>query len=336
MKRLSEILVAMIFTCMVIQAQEYTIKFATVAPQGTTWYNLMKEYDDAVRKESGGRLGFRIYAGGTAGDEKDVLRKIRVGQMHAGGFTGNGLGDVAPLVRVLDAPFLFKSDAESDAVVSKFEPEFQKAFEDGGYVLLGWADVGFVYVFTKNSINNIHDLKGVKMWMWEGDPIPDAAFKVLGVSPIPLSLTDVLTSLQTGLIDGVYGSPLVAISMQWFARVKYMLEIPLADSHGAILISKKEFDKLPKDLQDILVKDGRIYMRKLTEASRIDNKKSLDELKKNGITFIPITSEKERAEYEQLGKQARQMLVGKLFDQSFLDRVEQTVRDVRKNSKGAK
>ncbi len=336
MKRLWTLAWLMVLAWMTAGAQQYTIKFATVAPQGSTWYNVMKEYDDAVRKESGGRLGFRIYAGQTAGDEKDVIRKIRVGQMHAGGFTGNGLGDIAPISRILDAPFLFKNYAESDAVVAKFDPEFQKAFQDGGYVLLGWAEVGFVYVFTKTPIKNVHDLKGVKMWMWEGDPIPEAAFKVLGVSPIPLSLVDVLTSLQTGLIDGVYTSPLAAIALQWFTRVKYMLEIPLADSHGAVLISKKEFDKLPKDLQDILVRNGRIYMKKLTDASRADNKKSLDELRKNGITFVPVTSEKERAEYEQLGKQARQMLVGKLFDQSFLDRVEQTVMEVRKNAKGGK
>lgn len=327
---------ALILGCSILYAQQYTIKFATVAPQGSTWYNVMKEYDDAIRKESGGRMGFKIYPGGTSGEEKDVIRKMRIGQLQSAGFTGVGLGEIAPRVRILDAPFLFRSYAEVDYVRDAFDKEFSKAFEDGGYVNLGWAEVGFVYVFTKVSVKNAQDLKGVKMWMWEGDPIADAAFKALGVSPIPLSLADVLTSLQTGLIDGMYTSPLAAISLQWFTRVKYMMDLPLADSQGAVLITKKEFDSLPNDLQEILVRNGRLYLKKLTDQSRKDNQKSLDQLKKGGIIFLQPGTEKDRANYEQIGKVARQSLVGKLYDQNFLDRIEQAIVDVRMQSKGAK
>jgi TRAP-type transport system periplasmic protein len=334
--RFFKIVTAIILGCSCIQAQQYTIKFATVAPQGSTWYNVMKEYDDAIRKESGGRMGFKIYPGGTSGEEKDVIRKMRVGQLHSAGFTGVGLGEIAPKVRVLDAPFLFKSYTEVDYVHEMFNQEFEKAFEDGGYINLGWAEVGFVYVFTKTPVKNAQDLKGVKMWMWEGDPIAEAAFKALNVSPIPLSLADVLTSLQTGLVDGMYTSPLAAISLQWFTRVKYALELPLADSHGAVLIAKKEYDKLPQDLQEILVRNGRIYMKKLTELSRQDNQKSLEQLKKSGIIFLSPGTEKDRAGYEQMGKTARQSLVGKLYDQNYLDRIEKAVLDARKQPKGTK
>jgi TRAP-type C4-dicarboxylate transport system substrate-binding protein len=247
-----------------------------------------------------------------------------------------GLGEVAPKVRILDSPFLFRNYAEVDHVRDTFDQEFAKAFEDGGYVNLGWAEVGFVYVFTRVPVKNAQDLKGVKMWMWEGDPIAEAAFKALNVSPIPLSLADVLTSLQTGLIDGIYTSPLAAISLQWFTRVKYMMDLPLADSQGAVLITKKEFDTLPKDLQDILIRNGRLYMKKLTDQSRKDNQKSLDQLKKSGIIFLQPGTEKDRANYEQTGKAARQSLVGKLYDQNFLDRVEQAVAETRKQSKGNK
>ncbi len=334
--RFCAVILAIILGCSIIYGQQYTIKFATVAPQGSTWYNVMKEYDDAIRKESGGRMGFKIYPGGTTGEEKDVIRKMRVGQLHSAGFTGVGLGEIAPKVRILDAPFLFKNYAEVDYVRDAFDQEFAKAFDDGGYVNLGWAEVGFVYVFTKVPVKNAQDLKGVKMWMWEGDPIAEAAFKALNVSPIPLSLADVLTSLQTGLIDGMYTSPLAAISLQWFTRVKYMMDLPLADSQGAVLITKKEFDTLPKDLQEILVRNGRLYMKKLTDQSRKDNQKSLEQLQKSGIIFLQPGTEKERANYGQTGKAARQSLIGKLYDQNFLDRVEQAVVEARKQSKGAK
>ncbi|CUU06011.1 extracellular solute-binding protein, family 7, partial [Candidatus Kryptobacter tengchongensis] len=101
------------------------------------------------------RLGFKIYAGGVAGDEIDVLKKIRIGQYHAGGFTGVGIGEIAPNLRVLDSPFLFKSYDEVDYIYQKFNDEFEKEIENGGFVLLGWAEVGFVYTFTKTPIYGI-------------------------------------------------------------------------------------------------------------------------------------------------------------------------------------
>ena len=184
-------------------AQQYTIKFATLAPEGSTWMNVMKEYDQAVRKESGGRLGFKIYAGGVQGDEKDVLRKIKLGQLHSAGVTGNGLTTIAPKVRILDSPFLFKSYAEADYISQTFDKEFNQAFEENGYVNLGWAEVGFVYVFTNTQVKTPEEMKNIKMWMWEGDPIAEATFAALDINPIPLSITDVLTSLQTKLIDEI-------------------------------------------------------------------------------------------------------------------------------------
>ncbi|MBI3579014.1 MAG: TRAP transporter substrate-binding protein DctP, partial [Ignavibacteriales bacterium] len=144
-------------------SQQYTVKFGTVAPEGSTWMNVMKEYDAAVRKESGGRVGFKFFAGGVQGDEKAVLRKIRFGQLSSGGFSGVGMGEIAPLVRILDTPFLVRNYGEMDYVYQKFSGDFEKAFEDGGYVLLGWAEVGFVHVFTNTLVKKPDDLKSVKM-----------------------------------------------------------------------------------------------------------------------------------------------------------------------------
>ncbi len=324
---------AMVVVCSSLAtAQQYTIKFATIAPKGTTWMNVMEEYDAAIRKESGGRLGFKIYAGNTQGDEKQVLRKIKAGLLQSGGFTGVGMGEVAPKVRVLDSPFLVRTSAEADDLYKVFNDEFSKAFEDGGYVLLGWAEVGFVYVFTNTPIQKPEDLKGLKMWTWEGDPIAETAFRVLGISPIPLSFVDVMMSLQTGLINAVYTTPYAAVSLQWFTRVKYMVDAPLADAAGAVLISKKYYDALPQDLQEILLRNGKLYMAKLTQLSREDNKKAIGELKKQGIVVTPA-AEKDVQQYVEVGEKARRMLVGKMFTQDFLDRVEKEVKDFRKTEK---
>ncbi len=311
-------------------SQEYLIKVATIAPDGSTWTNVLREYDAQIRKESNGRLGFKIYAGGVAGDEIDVLKKIRIGQYHAGGFTGVGIGEIAPNLRILDSPFLFKSYDEVDYIYQKFNDEFEKEIEKGGFVLLGWAEVGFVYTFTKTPIYGVDDLKKLKMWAWQGDPIADVAYKIIGVTPVPLSITEVFTSLQTGLIDGVYGSPLAVLATQWFTRVKYMHNVPLSNASGALLISKRYFDSLPKDLQEILLRNGRKYMRKLVELTREENKKAIETLKKNGIIITNPPSEKLLKEYDEIGKKARRALVGRLFTKEWLDKIEGSLEEYRK------
>lgn len=311
-------------------AQEYLIKVATIAPEGSTWINVLREYDAQIRKESNGRIGFKIYAGGVAGDEIDVLKKIRIGQYHAGGFTGVGIGQIAPNLRVLDSPFLFKTYDEVDYIYQKFNDEFEKEIEKGGFVLLGWAEVGFVYTFTKTPVYGIEDLKKLRMWAWQGDPIAEVAYKVIGITPVPLSVTEVLTSLQTGLIDGVYGSPLAVLATQWFTKVKYMHNVPLSDASGALLISKKYFDSLPKDLQDILIRNGKKYMRRLVELSRKDNEKAVETLKKNGIIITNPPSKKLLEEYDEIGRKARRMLVGRLFTEEWLNKIEKALEEYRK------
>ncbi|HXG01472.1 MAG TPA: TRAP transporter substrate-binding protein DctP [Bacteroidota bacterium] len=318
--------------CMLTQlgfAQHYTIKFASLAPEGSTWMNVLKEYDAAIRKESGGRLGFKIYPGGVQGEDRDVIRKMRLGQLHSAGLTGFGLGDIAPKVRILDSPFLFQSYDEVDHVYEVFNDEFEKAFRDNGYVLLGWAEVGWVYLLTNTPVRTLADMKGVKMWMWEGDKVAEATFKALGISPIPLSVIDVLTSLQTGLINGAYTSPLAALVLQWHTRVKYMMNLPLADASGAVVITKKKFDELPSDLQEILLRNGRKYMRELTVKSRKENADAITVMKKSGIQLIDIGSQQAIQDYIAAGKRARRSLVGVLYDQDFLDRVEKAVEQFR-------
>jgi len=313
-------------------SQKYVIRFATVAPEGSTWMNIMKEYDAAIRKESGNQIGFKIYGGGVAGDEKDVIRKIRLGQYHSAGFTGVGMGEITKKVRILDAPFLFKTYDEIDYIYNKFDQEFSNAFIENGFVLLGWAEVGFVYVFTNTPVYKSSDLKNTKMWVWQGDPVAESAFKAIGITPIPLSLTDVYTSLQTGLINAFYTSPLAGISLQWFTKAKYILDVPLANSAGSVLISKSMWDKLPENLREILLRNGKYYMRKLTELSRKDNEKSLSIMQQKGLKLIKPDS-KVLKEYEEIGERARHSLAGSLIPEDLVKRVENALKEYRKNKK---
>jgi TRAP-type transport system periplasmic protein len=312
--------------------QEYTIKFASISPEGTTWMNVMHEYDNVVRKESGGRLAFKMYPGMVQGDEKTVVRKISVGQLHAAGFTGVGLGEIAPKVRLLDAPFLIQSSDEADNLYEKFDTEIREAFRSNGYELLGLVEIGFVYVFSKTPITQPSDIKQQKMWVWEGDPVAETAFAAIGLKPIPLSIDNVHTSLQTGLINAFYTTPYAAISLQWYTQAKYVVDFPLTCSTGAIVISKKMFDKLPADLQEILLRNGKTLMKKLSDLGRKDNQNSLTELKKRGLIFTKADA-KGAQEYVETGTKARRMLVGRLYDESFLQRVEKEVAEYRNSRK---
>ncbi len=308
-----------------------TIKFATLAPEGTTWMKIMRQLSKAIYDSTGGAVKFKIYPGGVQGDEKDVLRKIRINQLHSAGFTGVGLGEILPEVRILDAPFLFRNHEEVDYIANKFFSRFSQNFETKGFVLLGWAEVGFVYIYTNIPVKKVEDFKGVKMWTWEGDPLAKATFKAFGIHPIPLSITDVLTSLQTGLIDGVYTSPLACISLQWFTKIKYMLNLPLANSNGAVLISKRKFQKLKPEHQMILKRLGRKYLNQLTQLSRRDNQRSIEVMSQRGVNIVTINDPAQLSAYEEIGQQARRYLAGRLYSPELLRQIESALAEFRAN-----
>ncbi len=305
-----------------------TIKFATVAPDGSTYMKIMREFDAEIRRLTGGEVKFKIYANQSQGDEKAVVRKIRIGQLHAAGFTGVGLGEILPEVRVLELPFLFRNYEEVDYVASLLYDEFSRKFEERGFIILGWADVGFAYVFAQKPIRTLEELRRTKMWMWEGDPLAETTFKALGVSAIPLSLVDVLTSLQTGLIEAVYIPPLPCISLQWHTRVKTMMDVPLANVTGAVLVSRRMFRKLSPEHQQILLEQGKKYMARLVQQAREDNEKSIELMRQNGIQIVSL-SEEDLVPFYQAAQQAHQALVGKLYSQELLDRVKQALAEFR-------
>jgi TRAP-type transport system periplasmic protein len=299
---------------------KYELKIATVAPDGSTWMNIMNDLDAAVRRQTSNDVGFRIYAGGIQGDEMVVLRKIRGGQLQGGGFTGVGLGEIAPSLRVLELPFLFRNEDEVRAVHQKMDPVFEQNLREAGFTLLGWAEVGFVYLYSKSPVTSTTELRNQKVWLWEGDPLAEAFLKAAGVSPVPLAITDVLTSLQTGLVTTVYITPLANIALQWFTRLSYVTDIPLTFSLGAVVVQNSAFDKIPPAEQAVVKDCCRIYFDKLRDATVADNAKSVEVIGKSGVKSVaPGPGEIES--FNKIGEQVRHELVGKLYDQATLDQV---------------
>ncbi|OFZ69161.1 MAG: hypothetical protein A2Z01_05205 [Betaproteobacteria bacterium RBG_16_58_11] len=284
--------------------ESYVIKFASLAPAGSTWMNVINEWAGKVDKESHGRLKFKFYPGGVSGDEPDMLRKIRFGQLHGAAITGHGIGAIYSPTRVLEMPFLFRNYEEVDYVRAKLMPEIRAGFRKNDYELLGWMEVGFIRFFSRTPIQSLDDLKKHRIWLWQGDPLGIAFFNASGISPVPLPITEVFTSLSTGLVDTVIAPPLGAIALQWFTKTPYMTEIPMADGIGGLVIASKFFNNLPKDLQELLLRTGNETSEKLLVETRKDNEKSLDVLKKHGVTFTLGWKDVKEAEVFRIRDQA--------------------------------
>ena len=208
-------------------AKTLRIKIATLAPEGSSWIKAFYAIDAEVRTKTDKQVGFKFYPGGVLGDEKDMLRKMHIGQIHGAALTSAGLSAIFSEMDVFQIPFLFESHHEVDYVTQEMTAVFKKGLAENGYILLGWSEGGFVRLMSTTPVATLDDLRKVKVWTWEDAPMTKAIFDQANVSAIPLSVPDVLVGLQTGLVDVVYAPPSGAISLQWFTKTKYMTEVKL-------------------------------------------------------------------------------------------------------------
>ncbi len=287
----------------------WVLKFATLAPAGTTWVKLLEEWAQKVEMESGGRLVFKIYPGGVQGDEPDVLKKIRFGQLQGGAFTGYGIGQIYSPARVLELPFLFGNIDEIDYVRKRLMPSIEQGYRDNGYELVGWMEVGYIYFFSREPIATLDDLRKCRIWYWQGDPLGKAFFDASGLSPVPLSIIDVYTSLSTGMIDTVYAPPLGAIALQWFTKTRYITNVPMANGIGSLVVSRRFYQDLPQDLQNLLKRTGNETGARLIEATRRDNHESLALMQERGMVMVEADASLISGDIETISQQAARRLM---------------------------
>lgn len=312
-----------------LAAPKTRIKFSTLAPEGSSWMKVMRTLEKELGRVTDGEVGFKFYPGGVSGDEINVIRKMRIGQIHAAGFTGVGLGEILPEVRVLDLPFLFRNDKEIEHIYEKMNDYFAARFEEKGYVLLGWVPVGWIHFFSSEPITSVDSLRPQKAWMWEGDPLVQATYSGLGVSPHPLSVTDVLLSLQTGMVNTVYASPMGALALQWYTKVKYMSELRMANATGGVLMTKRVFNRLPDKHKQAVRDISQRYLKKLVQKIQADNDQSITIMKQNGLKITPLPDAAELEKFYAVGREVQKKLNGKLFSQSVLDKVMTHLKEIR-------
>ena len=307
---------------------QVVIKIATLAPERSAWDKVFRAYKKDLEKETAGRVTLKIYAGGVQGDEAVVVKKMKTGQLGGAAITAVGLGAIYPDVLVLQLPRLFRGYKDLDHTRDALRARFDAEFERRGYVLLGWGDVGLAHLFSNTPIRQPSDLKQVKMWAWTADPIAGSIAKEAGSSPVPLGVPDVLPSLNTGLIDAFYASPLASIALQWFTKAKYMTEKPIALGIGATVVSKAQWDAIPAEDQAIVRRVSNKWHAILVKKVRQDNAKSVGLLERQGIQLVK-SSPQDDAAWERLATAVQTDLVGKVYPQSLLDDVKRLAAEAR-------
>jgi TRAP-type C4-dicarboxylate transport system substrate-binding protein len=299
-------------------AQEATvIKIATLAPDGSPWMKTLNTINTEVMEKTKGKVMFRLYPGGILGDERDMMRKVQIGQIQGAGLSSGGLAAIFKEIDVIHIPFFFQNYEEVDYVLKKMGPYFVKGLEDNGYILLGWSEAGFTYLLSTVYIASVNDLKKAKVWIWQESPMAKAIFHEAGVAAIPLSLPDVLVGLQTGLVDVVYSPPTVAIALQWFTRVKYLVDVPLSYTGGGIIVRKDIFKKLPLASQKIILESFQRHLDELKTITRRENQEAIRVMQNNGVKIV-TPSKDQVAEFKRLSEKALSHFTNQTFSTKAL------------------
>jgi TRAP-type C4-dicarboxylate transport system substrate-binding protein len=313
-------------------AKSVLIKIATLAPEGSTLMQTFNELKSEILNKTDKTVRLRIYPGGVLGDEKDMLRKLHIGQIHGAVLSSSGLSALFGEIDVLQVPFMFQTYGEVDHVMAKMDAFFRKGFADNGHVLVGWSEAGFVRLMSTTPVTDLNDLKKMKVWTWEDAPMPRAIFDEAEVAAIPLTVPDVLVGLQTGLVDVVYAPPTWAISMQWFTKVKYLTDFPLTYLAGAVVIKQKEFNRIPPDYQDVVLKSFQTRLEKLKAVIRVENQEALRVMQKHGVKILKPTKEAV-AEFNRLSDKAVQRPGAITFTPKVLDEVNAYLEGYRNINK---
>jgi TRAP-type C4-dicarboxylate transport system substrate-binding protein len=267
---------------------DLTIKMGALSPEGSSYMIMANKMKEDFEKITDGKVKIVWYGGGVMGDEPEMVRKIKMGQLNGGGFTGYGLGTIEKSIRTLELPGLFEDYEEFYYVWEKMQDEFKGKFKEKGFELLAYFPIGKVYVFSNKPISKLDDFSGVKLWVWAGDPLAAEVAQVLKgyAQLINLSIADVLTGLQTGMVNAFYNLPYGALALQWSKHVKYMLDYPVNIASGGVVISTKTLEKLSPEHKKALYELTEKYFKTASRSLIEENNKAVEEFKKQGIKFI--------------------------------------------------
>jgi TRAP-type C4-dicarboxylate transport system substrate-binding protein len=267
-------------------ADPVVIKMATLVPAGSNWNRSLQEMGQKWQQISGGKVVLKLYAGGVAGDDADVVRKMRLGTLNAGLLATTGLADIDRSVLALQIPMLYEDYDEADWVAAKMTPSLEAQLDAKGFVVLAWVDGGWAHFFTKTPARTPEELKSAKLFTWAGDDKYTELWKGAGFNAIPLPATEISTALQTGLVNALCTTPQVAAVMQWYTHAKNMTDVNWALLLGAVVVDKRAWEKIPEDVRPAILAVTRETGRQLSKQTRADEIESIEAMKKRGLNVV--------------------------------------------------
>jgi len=310
------------------------VRMATLVPDGSSWHLILKETAEKWKELSGGRVRVRLYPGGVAGDDPDVVRKMRLGTLSAALLSAVGVGEIDRAVYALGIPLMYDSYDEVYWVHEKMKAGLEAGLEKKGFIVLNWMDGGWVHFFTKKPVAVPADLQKLKLFTWAGDAEAVEVWRAGGFRPVPLPSTEIATALQTGLIEALSSPPQVAVISQFFNHAPNMTDLRWQLLLGATLITKTAWDKIPADVQpairEVTEEAGARLRKEIREAAA----KDVAAMEKRGLTVVPVTNA-QRAEWQKLTETLypeirRRVVPPEAFDEAL------RLRDEYRKQHGAK
>ena len=269
-----------------VAAQE--LRIATLAPADSQWMQDMVAGGERVRELTDGRVSLRFRAGGVAGSDEQVLRKIRIGDLQGGAFSSGGLANIYPGLNTYGIPLIFRSLDEVDYVRARLDPKLAAGLEQAGFVSLGFSEGGFSNLMSNVPVSHVDDLRRQKIWVPDNDLISFEVLEALRLAPVPLEVSDALLGLERGLVDVVAASPVVALVLQWHTKTRYRTELPITYSMGIFAIAEEAFYKLePRDQQIMRTVIGEV-MAGIDNDSRADNEEARSVMSGMGIETVAV------------------------------------------------
>jgi len=295
------------------------LRIATLAPDGSSWMKILSKGAEEVATKTEKRVNLKYFAGGVQGDERDVVRKMNLGQLDGGAMTSVGLSMIDESIRVLELPRLYASIEEMDYVSEKMWPYFQAKFEKKGFKLQDRGDVGWIHLMSKDELKSLADVKSAKVWLWGDDGIVKAMYKKLGISGVPLGVPEVEPALTTGRINACYGSPLAAVALQWNTKVKFIMNMPMSYGIAATVLKLDAYKKLAAD-EVLVAKITKGMQKALRKQIRKDNESAKKQMIRKGVKES-ATSPELMAEFDKAAAAVWQELAGKVYSKAELEMV---------------
>jgi len=302
-----------------------TFRIASLAPAGSSWMKVLNAWKKTLESETDGRLKLRFYPGGAQGDERDFVRKMRVGQLDGGVVTMTGMSMLVRPMVILVLPNFLDTYEKLDRVRTKMAGEFEKLFDDEGFTMLAWGDAGKTRLFSQRPIEKPSDIKSMRPWMWKDDLVFIEFYDVIGANGVRLGVNEVYPGLQTKMVDVVTSSALTAVALQWYTRVKYMTSHNSSIIAGGMVMRKEKVDALPPDLKETFLRTCERVEVLLNKTIRRDDQKAYDVVLTKGITATDTS--KYMAEWDAAAKKVRDRMTGRVFPKSLLQAVEAAAAD---------